>query len=167
VKLCCLLASAVHTSVSLAAEVWLSGYLAKQLVKHLMSMQLHNDIAKRHMQPVGTAIRKLVLVPGLDMQAVVACRVLACLAVMLVLQSQWPMQQHSLLPDHQWQGSIMGPGSSRHLMAVDALAPAMSQGALGGGGNAGRPDWVRCTPWHSCLLQACSDVGKHMILTWH
>lgn len=97
------------------------------------------------MQPFGIAIRKLVCVPRLDMQPVVACRVLACLAVMLVLQSQWPMQQHSLLPDHQWQGSVMGTGSSRHLMAVDALAPAMSQGALGGGGNAGRPDWVRYT----------------------
>ncbi|DBA67374.1 hypothetical protein WJX79_009569 [Trebouxia sp. C0005] len=72
-----------------------------------------------------------------------APRVLACLAVMLVLQSQWPVQQHSLLPDHHWQGSVMGPGSSRHLMAVDAMAPAMSQAALGGGGNAGRPDWVR------------------------
>ncbi len=102
------------------------------------------------------------------MQPVVACRVLACLAVMLVLQSQWPMQQHSLLPDDQWQGSVMGTGRSRHLMAVDALAPAMSQGALGRGGNAGRPDWVRYTPWHlwhSCLLQAC--YGKHMTLTWH
>ncbi len=119
------------------------------------------------MQPFEIAIRKLVLVPGLDM--LLACRVLACLAVMLVLQTQWPIQQHSLLPDHQWQGSIMGQGSSRHLMAVDALAPAMSQGALGGGGKAGRPDWVRCTlatlGTHA-LLQACFDVGQHVTLTW-
>lgn len=98
------------------------------------------------MRPFVIVIRQLVLVPGLDMLSVVACRVLACLAVMLVLQSQWPVQQHSLLPDHHWQGSVMGPGSSRHLMAVDAMAPAMSQAALGGGGNAGRPDWVRYTP---------------------
>lgn len=70
-----------------------------------------------------------------------APRVLACLAVMLVLQSQWPMQ-HSLPQDHQWQGSIMSQGSSRHLLAVDALAPAESQWTLGGPGG-DRPDWVR------------------------
>lgn len=70
-----------------------------------------------------------------------APRVLACLAVMLVLQSQWPMQQ--TLPTDQWQGSVMAQGSGRHLLAVDAFAPSMSQGAIGGSGSPGRPDWVR------------------------
>ena len=70
------------------------------------------------------------------------CRVLACLAVMLVLQVHWPLQQ-ALALDQGWHGQIMGPSSSRHLLAVDAVAPAMMQGALVAGPNQGRPDWVR------------------------
>ena len=69
------------------------------------------------------------------------CRVLACLAVLMLVQSQWPMQQS--LPLDQWQGSLTAQGGSRHLFASDTLAPALPQGAVGAVGNADRPDWVR------------------------
>ena len=62
---------------------------------------------------------------------------------MLVLQSQWPLQQ-ALTLDQGWQGQVMGQGSGRHLLAVNALAPAMVQpGALTAPPHPARPDWVR------------------------
>lgn len=70
-----------------------------------------------------------------------ASRVLACLAVLMLVQSQWPMQQS--LPLDQWQDSLAAKGGSRHLFALDTPAPAVPQGAVGAVGNADRPDWVR------------------------
>ena len=68
-------------------------------------------------------------------------RVLACLAVLMLVQSHWPMQQS--LPLNQWQDSLAAQGGSRRLFALDTLAPALPQGAVCAVGNADRPDWVR------------------------
>lgn len=61
---------------------------------------------------------------------------------MLVLQVHWPLQQ-ALTLDQGWHEQVMGQSSSRHLLAVDAVAPAMMQAALAADPNQGRPDWVR------------------------
>lgn len=71
-----------------------------------------------------------------------SCRVLACLAVMLVLQSQWPLQQAVSL-DRGWQGQVMGHSSNRHLLGIDTLAPASAKGSFQAMSNQARPDWVR------------------------
>lgn len=71
-----------------------------------------------------------------------APRVLACLAVMLVLQSQWPLQQAVSL-DRGWQGQVMGHSSNRHLLGIDTLAPASAKGSFQAMSNQARPDWVR------------------------
>ena len=59
---------------------------------------------------------------------------------MLILQTQWPLQQ-ALSLDPGWQGQVMG--QSRRLLAVDTVAPASVKGALQAPPNQGRPDWVR------------------------
>lgn len=59
---------------------------------------------------------------------------------MLILQSQWPLQQ-ALPLDPGWQGQVIG--QSRHLLAVDTVAPASVKGALQAPPNQSRPDWVR------------------------
>ena len=64
---------------------------------------------------------------------------------MLILQSQWPLQQ-ALTLDPGWQGQVMGQSSSRHLLAVEPLAPASVKGALQAAPNQSRPNWVR---WES------------------
>lgn len=72
------------------------------------------------------------------------------------MQAQWPIQQ-TLPYDQQWQGSVMGQGSSRHLLAVEAFAPSMSQSAVSHTGNDGRPDWVRYVT-HWLLAWPCTSV---------
>lgn len=100
-----------------------------------------------------------------------APRVLACLAVMLVLQSQWPLQQTVTL-DRGWQGQVMGQGSNRHLLGIDALAPVSVQGDLQAVPNQARPDWVRklgtCIGWSSSgfylgsrLSQIWKNYSRH------
>lgn len=59
---------------------------------------------------------------------------------MLILQSQWPLQQ-ALSLDPGWQGQVMG--QSRRLLADDIVAPASVKGGLQALPNQSRPDWIR------------------------
>ena len=68
---------------------------------------------------------------------------------MLILQSQWPLQQ-ALSLDPGWQGQVMG--QNRRLLAVDTVAPASVKGGLQALPNQ-RPDWVRWEFLAHFLLQ--------------